>query len=162
QRYGMVLWDEVFFEVARDYPEVKTDRELVDAVTTRMVLKPGTLDTLVATNLHADILSDLAGALTGSMCIAHSAILTREGHSQSPRCSGLRVHERDPVRAAVRHELPGAHAHAGPEADRETRQAGGARRGEGHLGQAGRPRGDERCAALGRPRLRHRRRPVAD
>ena len=78
QRHGMVLWDEIFFEVARDYPEVKTDRELVDAVTTRMVLKPGTLDTLVATNLHADILSDLAAALTGSLGIAPTANLNPE------------------------------------------------------------------------------------
>src|SRR6185369_14902134 len=50
--------------------DVKTDRELVDAVTTRMVLKPASLDTLVATNLHADILSDLAAALAGSLGIA--------------------------------------------------------------------------------------------
>jgi tartrate dehydrogenase/decarboxylase/D-malate dehydrogenase len=78
QRHGMVLWDEIFFEVARDYPGVQTDRELVDAVTTRMVLKPNTLDTLVATNLHADILSDLAAALTGSLGIAPTANLNPE------------------------------------------------------------------------------------
>ena len=54
----MVLWDEVFYEVAKDFPDVKIDKELVDAVTTRMVLKPSTLDVIVATNLHADILSD--------------------------------------------------------------------------------------------------------
>jgi tartrate dehydrogenase/decarboxylase/D-malate dehydrogenase len=78
QRHGMVLWDEVFAEVARAYPDVKTDRELVDAVTTRMVLKPQTLDTLVATNLHADILSDLAAALTGSLGIAPTANLNPE------------------------------------------------------------------------------------
>jgi tartrate dehydrogenase/decarboxylase/D-malate dehydrogenase len=78
QRHGMVLWDEIFAEVARDYPDVKTDRELVDAVTTRMVLKPQTLDTLVATNLHADILSDLAAALTGSLGIAPTANLNPE------------------------------------------------------------------------------------
>jgi tartrate dehydrogenase/decarboxylase/D-malate dehydrogenase len=78
QRFGMVLWDEVFFELARNYPDVKTDRELVDAVTTRMVLKPTTLDTIVATNLHADILSDLAAALTGSLGIAPTANLNPE------------------------------------------------------------------------------------
>src|SRR5205814_7240112 len=78
QRFGMVLWDEVFFELARNYPDVKTDRELVDAVTTRMVLKPNTLDTIVATNLHADILSDLAAALTGSLGIAPTANLNPE------------------------------------------------------------------------------------
>src|SRR6202158_5379119 len=46
QRHGMVMWDEIFLEVAKDYPDVKTDRELVDAMTTRMVLKPGTLDVM--------------------------------------------------------------------------------------------------------------------
>ncbi len=78
QRFGMVLWDEVFFEVAKDYPDVKTDRELVDAMTTRMVLKPATLDVIVATNLHADILSDLAAALAGSLGIAPTANLNPE------------------------------------------------------------------------------------
>jgi len=78
QRHGMVLWDEIFFEVAGDYADVKTDRILVDAVTTRMVLKPGSLDTIVATNLHADILSDLAAALSGSLGIAPTANLNPE------------------------------------------------------------------------------------
>jgi tartrate dehydrogenase/decarboxylase / D-malate dehydrogenase len=75
QRFGMVMWDEIFAEVAGDYPDVHTDRELVDAVTTRMVLKPQTLDVVVATNLHADILSDLAAALSGSLGIAPTANL---------------------------------------------------------------------------------------
>lgn len=78
QRFGMVMWDEIFAEVAKDYPEVKTDRELVDAVTTRMVLKPQTLDVIVATNLHADILSDLAAALSGSLGIGPTANLNPE------------------------------------------------------------------------------------
>jgi len=78
QRFGMVMWDEIFFEIARDYPDIRVDRELVDAVTTRMVLKPGTLDVIVATNLHADILSDLAAALAGSLGIAPTANLNPE------------------------------------------------------------------------------------
>ncbi len=78
QRYGMVLWDEIFFEVAKGYPDVKWDRELVDAMTTRMVLKPGSIDTVVASNLHADILSDLAAALSGSLGIAPTANLNPE------------------------------------------------------------------------------------
>ena len=75
QRFGMVMWDEIFFEVANDYPSVKVDRELVDAATTRMVLKPESLDVMVATNLHADILSDLASALSGSLGIGPTANL---------------------------------------------------------------------------------------
>ena len=78
QRHGMVLWDEIFYEVAKKYPDVKTNRVLVDAVTTLMVLKPGSLDTIVASNLHADILSDLAAALTGSLGIAPTANLNPE------------------------------------------------------------------------------------
>jgi tartrate dehydrogenase/decarboxylase / D-malate dehydrogenase len=78
QRHGMVLWDEVFYQVAKDFSEVKTERILVDAVTTRMVLRPGSLDTLVASNLHADILSDLAAALSGSLGIAPTANLNPE------------------------------------------------------------------------------------
>jgi tartrate dehydrogenase/decarboxylase/D-malate dehydrogenase len=78
QRHGMVLWDEVFYEVAAQYPDVHTDRILVDAATTRMVLKPAAIDVMVASNLHADILSDLAAALSGSLGIAPTANLNPE------------------------------------------------------------------------------------
>jgi len=78
QRHGMVLWDEVFYEVAKDYPRVQTQRILVDAVTTVMTLKPESLDVIVASNLHADILSDLAAALSGSLGIAPTANLNPE------------------------------------------------------------------------------------
>ncbi len=78
QRHGMVLWDEIFYEVAKNYPDVKTNRVLVDAVTAQMVLKPQSLDTIVASNLHADILSDLAAALSGSLGIAPTANLNPE------------------------------------------------------------------------------------
>lgn len=70
QRHAMVMWDEIALEVSRDFPDVKWDKELVDAATARMVNRPATLDTIVATNLHADILSDLAAALAGSLGIA--------------------------------------------------------------------------------------------
>ncbi|HEX2199971.1 MAG TPA: tartrate dehydrogenase [Burkholderiales bacterium] len=75
QRHGMVLWDEIFYEVASSFPDVETDRILVDAATTRMVLKPASIDVMVASNLHADILSDLAAALSGSLGIAPTANL---------------------------------------------------------------------------------------
>jgi tartrate dehydrogenase/decarboxylase/D-malate dehydrogenase len=78
QRHGMVLWDEVFYQVASDFPQVKTERILVDAATTRMVLKPEAIDVMVASNLHADILSDLAAALSGSLGIAPTANLNPE------------------------------------------------------------------------------------
>ena len=78
QRHGMVLWDEVAAEVAREFPEVRLDKMLVDAMTVRMTLKPASLDTIVATNLHADILSDLASALGGSIGLAPTANLNPE------------------------------------------------------------------------------------
>jgi tartrate dehydrogenase/decarboxylase/D-malate dehydrogenase len=83
QRHGMVLWDEIAAEVARDFPDVSWDKELVDAMTTRMVLKPQTIDVVVATNLHADILSDLAAALAGSLGIAPTANLDPARRSPS-------------------------------------------------------------------------------
>lgn len=101
QRHGMVLWDTVFWEVAKEYEGVvEFDKMLVDAMTVRMVNKPESLDTIVATNreslaitplrsyqlgwcgnadnttaVHADILSDLAAALAGSIGIAPSSNL---------------------------------------------------------------------------------------
>jgi isocitrate/isopropylmalate dehydrogenase len=75
QRHGMVLWDKIYHVVKEDYPDVTSDKMLVDAMTVRMTLKPESLDTIVATNLHADILSDLAAALSGSIGIAPSSNL---------------------------------------------------------------------------------------
>ncbi len=73
QRFGLVLWDEIAELVSRDFPDVTWDKMLVDAMTVRMTLDPKSLDTIVATNLHADILSDLAGALAGSLGVAPTA-----------------------------------------------------------------------------------------
>ncbi|OYW59472.1 MAG: tartrate dehydrogenase [Rhizobiales bacterium 17-65-6] len=78
QRHAMVMWDEVAAEVAGEFPDVTWDKMLVDAMTVRMVMKPDSLDTIVATNLHADILSDLAAALAGSLGIAPTANLNPE------------------------------------------------------------------------------------
>lgn len=78
QRHGMVMWDEIAEEVSRDFPDVTWDKMLVDAMTVRMVKNPQSLDTIVATNLHADILSDLAGALAGSLGVAPTANIDPE------------------------------------------------------------------------------------
>ena len=80
QRNGMVMWDEIASEVSKEFPDVEMDKMLVDAMTCRMVLQPQSIDTIVATNLHADILSDLAAALAGSIGIAPTSNLdpTRE------------------------------------------------------------------------------------
>ena len=73
QKHGMKLWDKIFYEVKKNYPKVKTNKLLVDAATAVMVNNPEKIDVMVATNLHADILSDLASALTGSLGIGATA-----------------------------------------------------------------------------------------
>jgi len=78
QRHAMVMWDEIAVEISREFPDVRWDKELVDAMTARMVNRPASLDTIVATNLHADILSDLAAALAGSLGIAPTGNLDPE------------------------------------------------------------------------------------
>jgi tartrate dehydrogenase/decarboxylase/D-malate dehydrogenase len=78
QRFALVLWDEIAAEVAADFPDVRWDKMLVDAMTVRMTQKPRSLDTIVGTNLHADILSDLAGALAGSLGVAPTANINPE------------------------------------------------------------------------------------
>src|SRR6202051_4590231 len=83
QRHAMVMWDEIAAEVAKEFPDVTWDKMLVDAMTMRMTMKPQTLDTIVATNLHADILSDLAAALAGSLGIAPTANLNPERNTPS-------------------------------------------------------------------------------
>jgi tartrate dehydrogenase/decarboxylase/D-malate dehydrogenase len=83
QKHGMVFWDEIATLVGRRYPDVTTDRELVDAMAARMVKRPASIDTVVATNLHADILSDLAAALAGSMGIAPTGNVDPERRSPS-------------------------------------------------------------------------------
>ena len=70
QRHAMVMWDEIALQISKEFPDVTWDKELVDASTARMINRPASLDTIVATNLHADILSDLAAALAGSLGIA--------------------------------------------------------------------------------------------
>jgi tartrate dehydrogenase/decarboxylase/D-malate dehydrogenase len=78
QRHAMVMWDEIAVQIAAEFPDVTWDKELVDAATARMVNRPASLDTVVATNLHADILSDLAAALAGSLGIAPTANINPE------------------------------------------------------------------------------------
>ena len=65
-QHSNVFWDEVFAEVAAGYPQVRTDKYLVDAMAARFVTNPESLDVVVASNLFADILTDLGGAIQGS------------------------------------------------------------------------------------------------
>jgi tartrate dehydrogenase/decarboxylase / D-malate dehydrogenase len=81
--HASVLWDQVVAEVAEDYADVTFDSLLVDAAAARLVLDPGSVDVLVGSNLHGDILSDLTAALTGSLGMAPSANLNIDGRHPS-------------------------------------------------------------------------------
>ena len=83
QQHAMTLWDEVFARVAAGYPEVETEQWLVDAMAARFVLRPETLEVVVASNLFGDILSDLGSALAGSLGIAASANIDPERRKPS-------------------------------------------------------------------------------
>ncbi len=78
QIYGMVLWDEVFKTVAKDYPDVQSSSLLIDAAAMDFVRKPATFDVVVASNLFGDILTDLSAIITGSMGLAASANINPE------------------------------------------------------------------------------------
>src|ERR671935_420380 len=73
QQFGMVLWDDVFKVVARDYPDVQASSLLIDAAAMDFVRKPEAFDVVVASNLFGDILTDLSAAVTGSIGLASSA-----------------------------------------------------------------------------------------
>ena len=73
QSFGMVFWDEVFTEVAVDFPHIETESLLVDRACMDLVRWPEDFDVMVASNLFADILSDIAAVVTGSMGLAPSA-----------------------------------------------------------------------------------------
>jgi tartrate dehydrogenase/decarboxylase/D-malate dehydrogenase len=73
QAFSMVFWDEVFDEVAADYPQIETESLLVDRAAMDLVRWPESFDVIVASNLFADILSDISAVVTGSMGLAPSA-----------------------------------------------------------------------------------------
>ena len=79
QGFSMVFWDEVFEEVAAEYPQVQTESLLVDRAAMDLVRWPEDFDVIVASNLFADILSDIAAVVTGSMGLAPSANVNPEG-----------------------------------------------------------------------------------
>lgn len=73
QRYGMVLWDRIFKEVASRFPEINTESKLIDAACMDVVRNPKGYDVIVASNLFADILSDLTASVTGGLGLAPGA-----------------------------------------------------------------------------------------
>jgi tartrate dehydrogenase/decarboxylase/D-malate dehydrogenase len=78
QVFGMVLWDEVFKEVAREFPDIQSSSLLIDAAAMDFVRKPEAFDVVVASNLFGDILTDLSAIVTGSMGLAASGNINPE------------------------------------------------------------------------------------
>ena len=74
-RFGYLLWDEIAAGLAAEFPNVRYERVLVDALAARLVRDPAGLDVVVASNLFGDILTDLAAAVQGGMGMAASANL---------------------------------------------------------------------------------------
>jgi tartrate dehydrogenase/decarboxylase / D-malate dehydrogenase len=144
QQYGMVLRDETFQRVAADYPDVATESVLVDAMSAKFSLHPEDLSVVVASNLNADILSDLASALAGSLGLAASANINpkrrfpsmfepvhgsaphrRPGHQQPDRHHRLRRPDAGPLRPAHRGRAVEAAIEATTAAGHLTRDIGG-------------------------------------
>ena len=94
------MWDEIVADVAKDYPDVEVTSYHVDALAARFVTSPKSLDVVVASNLFGDILTDLGGALQGSLGLPASANLNPERrhpsmfepvHGSAPRRAGQRL-----------------------------------------------------------------------
>ena len=76
--YSMVFWDQIFAEVAKEYPDVTTHSYLVDAASMFMVKDPKRFEVVVTSNLFGDILTDLGAAIAGGMGLAAGANLNPE------------------------------------------------------------------------------------
>jgi len=76
--HTMPFWDELVAEAALRHPDVRTDKEHIDALCAKLVLDPGRFDVIVGSNLFGDILSDLAAAVAGSIGVAPAANLNPE------------------------------------------------------------------------------------
>jgi tartrate dehydrogenase/decarboxylase / D-malate dehydrogenase len=76
--HTMPFWDEVVEETVREHPPVEMEKVLIDALAARLVMKPHSISTIVASNLFGDILSDLVAGIAGSIGIAPSANLNPE------------------------------------------------------------------------------------
>jgi len=95
-RYAFTFWDDVVADVAAEFPQIRVERVLVDALCARLIARPESVDVVVASNLFGDILTDLAAALQGGMGVAASANLRLDGrpslfepvHGSAPDIAG--------------------------------------------------------------------------
>ncbi|MBI4853022.1 MAG: 3-isopropylmalate dehydrogenase [Acidobacteria bacterium] len=97
-RYGHDLWQRVFFEVAKGYPDIESNTQFVDAVTMWMVLNPDQYDVIVTNNMFGDIITDLGAALQGGLGMAGSGnihpgkvSLFEPVHGSAPKYAGKNI-----------------------------------------------------------------------
>lgn len=76
--YSMVFWDQIFNEISKEYPNVKTQSYLVDAASMLMVTHPERFEIIVTSNLFGDILTDLGAAIVGGMGLVAGANINPE------------------------------------------------------------------------------------
>jgi len=81
--YSMPFWDRVFEEVGKEFPDVQTSQNHIDALAAKLVTNPGDLDVVVGSNLFGDILTDIGGAIMGSIGIAPAANINLDGSCPS-------------------------------------------------------------------------------
>ncbi len=98
--YSMVFWDQIFQEVGKDYPQVKTSSYLVDAACMLFVKDPGRFEVVVTSNLFGDIITDLGAAMAGGMGLAAGANINPDRtfpsmfepiHGSAPDIAGLGI-----------------------------------------------------------------------
>jgi len=79
--YAFDLWERTFYEVAKEYPDIKTDYAHVDAICMWMVKNPEWFDVIVTDNMFGDIITDLGAMIQGGMGIAAGGNINPEGVS---------------------------------------------------------------------------------
>lgn len=77
------LWSRIFAEVGKEYPDVEVAYQHIDAATIYMVTDPARYDVIVTDNLFGDIITDLAGAISGGIGLAASGNIDATGANPS-------------------------------------------------------------------------------
>ncbi|GHU09094.1 3-isopropylmalate dehydrogenase [Betaproteobacteria bacterium] len=94
---GMAFWRKIYNEIAAKYPDIGRDYSYVDAINIQLILHPQDYDVIVAENIYGDIISDMAGALVGSMgmCpsgdIGYDHGLFQPAHGSAPTLAGKNI-----------------------------------------------------------------------
>lgn len=151
------LWQRTVASVGAEYPEVTVDYQHVDAVTIHMVQRPGVFDVIVTDNLFGDIITDLAGAISGGIGLAASGNINPDGtfpsmfepvHGSAPDIAGQQ--RADPTAAILSVALLLDHHGRTAEAETITRAVEADIAGRGATSRSTAEIGDAIAAAVAR------------